>query len=56
MANTKPINFNKSLTLKVDAEFLAALERVRNLEKPARNKSDTIRKAIFDLDKKAKRK
>lgn len=55
MANTKPKTQDRSLNMKVDGEFLEALERVRLSEKPARTKSDCIRRLVFDADKRLRR-
>ena len=54
MANTNPRIQDKAITLKVNSEFLDALDRVRRLEKPHRTKSDAIRKLVFEADRKSK--
>ena len=48
MANVNPITKPKAFTLRVDDEFLDAIERVRELMRPIPSKSDAIRAALME--------
>lgn len=37
-------------------EFLAALDRIRSAERPQMNRTDMVKKLVFEADKKGKRK
>jgi hypothetical protein len=52
MSNTAPVKYDKTLILRVDQEFLDALERIRSIEKPALTKADAIRRLVFQADRK----
>jgi hypothetical protein len=56
MSNTSPVKYDKNLLIRCDREFLEALERVRNQEKPPLTKADAIRRLVFQADRKGKRK
>jgi hypothetical protein len=49
MANVNPIKYRTAFTMRVDEEFLDALEQLRKLESPIPTKSDAIRAAVMEV-------
>jgi hypothetical protein len=52
MSNTAQIKYDKNLVIRVDQEFLDALDRVREQEKPPLTRADAIRRLVFQADRK----
>jgi hypothetical protein len=52
MSNTSPIKYDKNLMIRVDQEFLDALDRVREQEMPPLTRADAIRRLVFQADRK----
>lgn len=48
MPNVKPVTLPKSMTIRVDDEFVSALDELRSLLRPVPTKSDAIRIAVLD--------
>jgi hypothetical protein len=46
MANVSPKQFNTAFTMRVDAEFMAALEELRALIRPVPSKAEIIRDLV----------
>lgn len=52
MSNTTPVRYDKNLVIRVDQEFLDALDRIRMQEKPELTRADAIRRLVFQADRK----
>lgn len=48
MANVNPVTKPKAFTLRVDQEFLDAVERIRVLKNPIPTKSEAVRDAVME--------
>jgi hypothetical protein len=48
MPNTSPVRFDATMTLRMDAELVDAVEELRRAISPLPSKSDAIRKAVLD--------
>lgn len=48
MANTTPLKYQKAVTIRVDEDFIEAVEEIRRSEKPIPTKSDAIRDAVLE--------
>jgi hypothetical protein len=56
MPNVNPLKYSISFAMRVDQEFLDAVEELRRLQTPIPTKSDVIREAVMDALKRAKAK
>ena len=56
MPNVSPIKYKTSFMMRVDQEFLDAVEQLRRLQDPIPSKSDVIRELVMDAAKRAKAK
>jgi hypothetical protein len=51
MPNVSPIKYTTAFTMRVDQEFLDAVEELRRLQSPIPTKSDVIREAVLEARK-----
>jgi Arc/MetJ-type ribon-helix-helix transcriptional regulator len=56
MPNVTPLKYSISFAMRVDQEFLDAVEELRGLQRPIPTKSDVIREAVMEALKRAKAK
>lgn len=56
MSNTSQIKYDKNLVIRVDQEFLDALDRVCEQEKPPLTRADAVRRLVFQADRKQRAK
>jgi hypothetical protein len=56
MPNVKPIKYATAMTIRIDGEFIEALDELRALLRPVPSKSDAIRRAVFEMLKRERRK
>lgn len=50
MPNTSPIKYESSFTMRVDKEFLDKLDKLRESDRPVLNRSDYLRKLVFEKE------
>jgi hypothetical protein len=56
MANTNPKKYVTAFHMRVDREFIDALDEVRNAERPILSRADYVRRLVFEaLTKKQRR-
>lgn len=55
MTTETPVKYSSAFTMRVDAEFLAALDELCEAQRPKSNRADMIRRLVFDESAKAKR-
>jgi hypothetical protein len=56
MPNVNPVKYTTAFTMRVDQEFLDALEELRRLRTPIPGKADVIRELVMEALKRAKAK
>jgi len=56
MPNVSPVKYTTAFTMRVDQEFLDAVEELRRLQTPIPTKADAIRAAVMEALKRAKAK
>ena len=56
MANVNPVKYTTAFTMRVDQEFLDAVEELRRLQSPIPTKADAIRAAVMEALKRARAK
>jgi hypothetical protein len=56
MPNVNPVKYTTAFTMRVDQEFLDAVEELRGLQRPIPTKADAIREAVMEALKRAKAK
>jgi hypothetical protein len=54
MPNVNPVKYATDFTMRVDQEFLDAVEELRRLQTPIPTKADAIREAVMEALKRAK--
>jgi hypothetical protein len=54
MPNVSPIKYSTIFTIRVDQEFLDAVEELRELQRPIPTKSNVVREAVMEALKRAK--
>lgn len=48
MPNVNPVKYTTAFTMRVDEDFLDAVEQLRKMESPIPSKSDAIRAAVME--------
>jgi Ribbon-helix-helix protein, copG family len=56
MPNVSPVRYTTVFTMRVDQDFLDAVDKLRRLRTPILSKSNVIRVAVMDALKRAKAK
>jgi predicted transcriptional regulator len=56
MPNVSPVRYTTVFTMRVDQDFLDAVDELRRLRTPISSKSNVIRGAVMDALKRAKAK
>jgi hypothetical protein len=56
MANVNPVKYTTAFTMRVDKEFLDALEELRRLQTPIPSKADVLRELVMEALKRTKAK
>ena len=54
MPNVSPIKYSTIFTIRVDQEFLDAVEELRELQRSIPTKSNVVREAVMEALKRAK--
>ena len=54
MPNVSPLKYSTAFTMRVDQEFLDAVDELRRLQSPIPTKADAIRAAVMEALKRAK--
>jgi hypothetical protein len=56
MPNMSPVKYATAFTMRVDQEFIDAVEELRRLQSPIPTKADAIRAAVMEALKRARAK